>query len=84
MAWYDGRSDVAHGVLDSVSKADADGAVYWVTHYLMLPILDWLRSHPLHPVRDLTVEMDAIADPAGWQNMVAAIDLPAPPPEPPT
>jgi hypothetical protein len=83
MDWYDARSDAAHGAPVAVDTRFASSAEYWATHYLMEPILDWLREHPGDPVGDLETEVNAIADPDGWQAMLVALDSPRPPSEPP-
>ncbi len=58
-------------------------AEYRVVHYLVEPILDWLRKHPQDPVAALEEAIDAIEDPAGWQMMVNALDSTEPPETPP-
>jgi hypothetical protein len=80
MDWYDARSGAAHG---DPTAVDTKHAEFWVTHYLMEPILDWLREHPDDPVGDLEATLAAIDDPEGWQAMVDALDAPTPPAAPP-
>ena len=82
MDWYDERSGPVHGDPDVVAE-HASEAQYWTVHYLMEPILNWLRLHSVDPVGDLESELNAIADPPGWQAMIAALDSPIPPPQPP-
>lgn len=83
MDWYAARSDAAHGDPTAVDTKHADSAEYWVAHYLMEPILDWLHEHPDDPVGDLEATLAAVGDPSGWQAMLAALDAADPPPSPP-
>ena len=83
MDWYDVRSDAAHGVPNAVNAKYASSAEYCVSHYLMEPILNWLREHPQTPVADLEALIDAVEDPDGWQMMVEALDSRDPPEMPP-
>ena len=73
MDWYDARSDAAHGNPQSVDAKEANSAEYCVLHYLMEPILNWLREHPQNPVTDLEAMIDEVEEPGGWQEMVEAI-----------
>ena len=82
--WYDTHSDTAHGGDPTdVAKEDASEAEFWVTHYLMRPILEWLLTHPDDPVGGLENTLKAIADPGGWKAMLDALDAPDPPESPP-
>jgi hypothetical protein len=83
MDWYDARSDAAHGRPDAVDPKHAREAEFWISHYLLEPILLWLRDHHDDPVSDLEELLDANADPANWAAMLQAIDAPAPAPMPP-
>lgn len=83
MDWYDARSHVAHGDPTAVETKYAESAEYWVVHYLMEPILEWLHEHPDDPVGVLEAELAAVDDPDGWQAMLDALDATEPPPEPP-
>ncbi len=74
MDWYDARSDAAHGNPQSVDTKEANSAEYCVLHYLMEPILNWLREHPQNPVADLEAMIDGVEEPGGWQEMVKAIN----------
>lgn len=83
MDWYDARSDAAHGDPGGVDAKEASTAEYCVLHYLMEPILDWLREHPEDPVADLEAAIDATQKPDSWPRMIEALDSPNPPGEPP-
>jgi hypothetical protein len=83
MDWYDARSGAAHGDPASVDPKVASSAEYWVTHYLMEPILDWLREHPDDPVGELEAAIGTIDHPDGWSAMVDALDSSSPPVVPP-
>ena len=83
MDWYDARSDAAHGVPNAVDAREASSAEYCVLHYLMEPILNWLREHPQAPVADLEAMIDAVEEPDRWQEMIEALDLEVPPAVPP-
>ncbi|MYG73644.1 MAG: hypothetical protein F4197_14375 [Acidimicrobiia bacterium] len=83
MDWYDARSAAAHGALNSVDAKHASSAEYCVLHYLMEPILNWLREHPQEPVADLEEVIDAIEEPGGWEGMIEALDSELPPAMPP-
>lgn len=81
--WYDARSGAAHGDPSAVDAKTASSAEFWVARYLAEPILEWLRSHPADPIEDLTAAIDLIDEPARWQDMLDALDSPAPPAVPP-
>ena len=84
MDWYDARSTWPHGRPDAVDPKHAlPTAEFWISHYLLEPILLWLRDHPDDPVGDLQALLDANADPANWAAMLQAMDVPVPPPVPP-
>ena len=83
MDWYDARSGAAHGAPDAVDAKQASTAEYCVLHYLMEPILNWLREHPEDPVTSLEVALDAIEEPGGWEGMIEALDSEEPPVVPP-
>jgi hypothetical protein len=80
--WYDQRSTAAHGsniVNDNMNEAER--AEYHFTHYLIEPVLDWLRLHPTNPIGDLQRTIDNVAAPIDWQATLAALDTgnPIPP-----
>ncbi|HEX7134429.1 MAG TPA: hypothetical protein VF228_17785 [Iamia sp.] len=81
--WYAARSNAAHGDPSSVDSKEAERAEYWVIHDLLDPVLLWLRDHPDDPVGDLEAEINAVQDPDGWVDMLAALDSPTPPPQAP-
>jgi hypothetical protein len=83
MDWYQARSDAAHGQFNVVDTKHAEEAEYWISHYLLEPILLWLRDHPDDPVGDLEKLLNSIEDPANWGSMTAALDATPPPQAPP-
>lgn len=84
MDWYDARSDAAHGDFSSVTRKAADDAEFWVAHYLMVPIVEWLSANSNDPVTALDQQFAAVTDPQGWDAMLGALDSPSPPAAPPT
>jgi len=83
MDWYDARSGVAHGDPSSVEPSEAKSAEFWVIHYLMEPILEWLAAHETDPIGDLEHNLGQIGSPASWEAMLSALDSPNPPALPP-
>lgn len=67
--WYDLRNRAAHGEGRLVELKDASTAEYWVLHYLLEPILEWLRLHQEEPVEALEQAVAALPDPPDWETL---------------
>ena len=67
--WYELRNAAAHGEGRSVEAKDASTAEYWVLHYLLEPILDWLRLHSDEPVDALEQAVAALPEPPDWEAL---------------
>lgn len=70
--WYDLRNRAAHGEGRLVASKDASTAEYWVLHYLLEPILEWLSLHQKQPLDALELAVAALPDPPDWTSAFQA------------
>jgi hypothetical protein len=58
--WYGERSKIVHRGADNVDEKEASRALWWLTHDLLPVHLEWLHTHPDHPVEDLRAVISAL------------------------
>lgn len=78
--WYRLRSEVAHGGPTPPDLAEeASKAEYAAIHYLLMPIVGWLRAHAADPVGDLVNAIETADRPSGWQAFEESLTRDPPP-----
>lgn len=71
--WYDMRSDIVHGAGPTISKSDADNAVYWVYRWLAEPVLEFLSGHVHDPIGALETALDSLPEMPDWEERLGPL-----------